>query len=301
MRLVYHPGYDLQLGDHVFPSAKFRMIRDRLLQSGKFTEEQILRPDPATREELLLVHTPEWIDALSHGTLTMQQILRLEIPYSQAMVRAFKLMAGGTILAARLALEDGASANLGGGFHHAFPGHGEGFCAIHDAAIAVRVLQREGLIRKALFIDCDVHQGNGTAAIFVSDPSVFTISLHQYDNYPFEKTLSSIDVHLPNGTGDEVYLSRLAEVYPVAVDVFQPELIVYVAGADPYCHDQLGGLDLTMEGLQRRDEIVLSVARERKIPTVITFAGGYARQLEDTITIQANTVVSALRVKSQPF
>lgn len=294
MRLVYHPGYDLHLGNHVFPSVKFRLIRDRLLESGDFTEEQILRPDPATREELLLVHTAEWIDALTHGTLTMQQVLRLEIPYSQAMVRAFKLMAGGTILAARLALEDGASANLGGGFHHAFPRHGEGFCAIHDAAIAVRVLQQERLIRKALFIDCDVHQGNGTAAIFANDPSVFTISLHQYDNYPFEKMLSSIDVHLPDGTDDEIYLARLADVYPVAVDEFRPDLIVYIAGADPYRDDQLGGLNLTMDGLRERDRLILSTARKRKIPVVITFAGGYARRLEDTITIQAGSVVAAL-------
>lgn len=296
MRLVYHSGYHLNLGDHVFPSMKFQLIRDKLVQSGAFTEDHIIPPTPATDEELMLVHDPQWINALTHGTLTMEQILRLEIPYSQPMVQGFKLMAGGSILAARLALEDGISANIGGGFHHAFPGHGEGFCAIHDAAVAVRVLQREGRIRKALFIDCDCHHGNGTAAIFADDPSVFTISLHQYNNYPLEKPPSNIDVHLPDGTGDEKYLLLLHEVYIPAVENFQPDLIMYIAGADPYKEDQLGGLRLTIEGLQHRDEVILSLARQKRIPAVITFAGGYARRLEDTVTIHANTVIQAKRL-----
>ncbi len=293
MRLVYHSGYDLNLGTHVFPSTKFRMIRDRLVASGKFQEEDIHEPEIAAEAELLSVHSKEWIDALSYGTITMKEILKLEIPYSQKMVQGFKRMAGGSILATRFALEDGFSANLGGGFHHAFPAHGEGFCAIHDAAVAVRVLQKEGKIRKALFIDCDVHQGNGTAAIFADDPDVFTISLHQYHNYPFEKTLSSIDVHLPDNTGDDLYLSRLSEIYGQAVRAFSPDLIMYIAGADPYKDDQLGGLDLTMEGLEERDKIILSIARQYQIPAVITFAGGYARKLEDTVTIQSNTVLAA--------
>jgi len=293
MRLVYHSGYDLNLGTHVFPSTKFRMIRDRLVASPLFSEKNITAPEEATEKELLLVHTKGWIDALSYGTLTMQQILKLEIPYSQQMVRGFKRMAGGTILASRMALEDGFSANLGGGFHHAFPSHGEGFCAIHDAAIAVRVLQQEGLIRKALFIDCDVHQGNGTAAIFADDPTVLTISLHQYHNYPFEKQQSSIDVNLPDRTGDDLYLHRLEKIYEQAVRQFRPDFIMYIAGADPYREDQLGGLDLSMEGLKQRDRIVLSIARQRQIPSVITFAGGYARKLEDTVTIQSNTVITA--------
>jgi acetoin utilization deacetylase AcuC-like enzyme len=292
MRLVHHPGYDLNLGDHVFPSTKFALIRDRLVSRGDFREEDVLRPDPATNEQLLLVHEPDWVDALTHGTLTMSQIVQLEIPYSQQMVRAFRLMAGGSILAARCALEDGASMNLGGGFHHAFPGHGEGFCALHDVAVAIRVLQEEGRITRAMVVDLDVHHGNGTAAIFADSPDVFTISMHQYNNYPATKPPSNIDVHLPDGTGDEQYMKLLHEVLASALGVFHPQLLMYVAGSDPYCEDKLGGLKLTMEGMRRRDEMVFALARARGVPVVATTAGGYARRLEDTVELHAQTALA---------
>jgi acetoin utilization deacetylase AcuC-like enzyme len=292
MRLVHHPGYDLNLGDHIFPSTKFALIRERLVSRGDFREEDVLRPDPATNEQLLLVHEPDWVNALTHGTLTMSQIVQLEIPYSQQMVRAFRLMAGGSILAARCALEVGASMNLGGGFHHAFPGHGEGFCALNDVAVAIRVLQEEGRISRAMVVDLDVHHGNGTAAIFADSPDVFTISMHQYNNYPATKPPSNIDVHLPDGAGDAPYLALLHDVLTSALDVFRPQLLMYVAGSDPYAEDQLGGLKLTMEGMRKRDETVFALARARGVPVAATTAGGYARRLEDTVELHAQTALA---------
>ena len=240
-----------------------------------------------------LVHDAEWVAKLRSGTLSYQDILRLEIPYSRQMVEAFWLAAGGTILAARLALEDGIGFNIGGGFHHAFPGHGEGFCAINDIAVAVRRLQADGRIQRAMVVDCDVHHGNGTAAIFADDPSVFTLSIHQFNNYPSEKPLSSLDIHLADGIGDAEYLHRLGNGYRAALAMFQPELVMYVAGADPYLEDQLGGLSLTFEGLMERDRLVIRTALTQGIPVAIVLAGGYAQSVEDTITIHANTAAVA--------
>ncbi len=298
MQLVHHPGYDLNLGTHVFPSTKFALVRERLLSEGVCSEDTIARPDPIADEDLLLVHEPDWVNGLSHGTLTMMQIVRLEVPYSQQMVRAFKLMCGGTLLAARLALRHGAAMNLGGGFHHAFSGHGEGFCALHDVAVAIRVLQREGVVRRVLIIDCDVHHGNGTAAIFADDPDVFTISLHQFDNYPTEKPPSNLDVHLPDGLDDPGYLHALQRTYGTAVAEWRPDMVFYVAGADPYQDDQLGGLRLTLNGLAERDRIVVEAARAAGAAVVATTAGGYARDLTDTVTIHAQTARRILAARN---
>jgi len=292
-RPVYHDGYDLNLGAHVFPSQKYRLIRARMLAEGLVTEEDFEAPEAATAEDLLLVHEAGWVQRLERGTLTYEEILRLEVPYSRQMVQAFKLAAGGTTLAARKALRDGVSYNVGGGFHHAFPGHGEGFCAIHDVAVAIRVLQREGMIEKALVIDLDNHHGNGTAAIFQGDRTVTTISMHQFHNYPHEKPPSTIDVHLEDGTGDTEYLRKLSEVYRVALPGYKPDLVFYVAGADPYCEDQLGGLNLTLEGLKQRDAIVFETSLTHHVPVVVTLAGGYAYQVEDTVTIHVNTAKAA--------
>jgi acetoin utilization deacetylase AcuC-like enzyme len=231
--LVYHEGYDLNFGDHVFPSVKYRLIREQLITEGLATEESFHRPEPARHEDLCLVHTEEWIRKLKHGTLSYAEILRLEVPYSQRMVQAFWLATGGTILAARLALEHGIGFNIGGGFHHAFPGHGEGFCAIHDVGVAVRKLQQEGLMDRAMIIDADVHHGNGTAAIFSGDASVFTLSIHQFNNYPSQKPESVIDIHLPDEASDEDYLSRLREACSLAVPAYQPGIIFYIAGISP--------------------------------------------------------------------
>jgi acetoin utilization deacetylase AcuC-like enzyme len=209
------------------------------------------------------------------------------------MVEAFWLAAGGTILVARQALEVGLGFNIGGGFHHAFPAHGEGFCAINDIAVAIRRMQRDGAIRRAMVVDCDVHHGNGTAGVFAGDQSVFTLSIHQFNNYPSEKPLSSLDIHLPDGTNDAEYLQRLGNGFRAALTMFQPELVVYVAGADPYGEDQLGGLALTFDGLMERDRLVLWGALSHKVPVAIVLAGGYAMNVEDTVTIHANTAAVA--------
>jgi acetoin utilization deacetylase AcuC-like enzyme len=285
MKLIYHDGYDLNLGAHVFPSQKFRLIRDRLATEGY----DFLTPEPASDDDLLLVHGRGWITRLKQGTLHAGELQRLEIPWSQKMADAFCLAAGGTTLAARCALRDRAAYNVGGGFHHAFPNHGEGFCAIHDVAVAIRKLQQEKLVERVLVVDVDVHQGNGTAAIFANDESVFTLSIHQFHNYPHFKPPSDIDVHLEDGVGDEEYLQRLDQAVERALSRFDPQLLMYVAGADPYKEDQLGGLALTIEGLMERDRLVFGIARHRDLPVCVTLAGGYARNLEDTVTIQANT------------
>ena len=294
--LIYHGGYDLHLGDHVFPSQKFRLIRERMLEEGFAAAEDFVRPEPAGDDDLLLAHEPGWIDRLTHGTLSEAELLLLEIPYSQEMVRAFRLAAGGTILAARQALERRVAFNIGGGFHHGFADHGEGFCAINDIAVAIRKLQREAAIRRAMVVDCDVHHGNGTAAIFAADPSVFTISLHQFHNYPAMKPKSTIDVHLKDGTGDAEYLQRLSDAIRFPVAEYHPDLLIYVAGADPYCHDQLGGLKLTLDGLICRDRLVMETARQHSVPVVIVTAGGYALDVRDTVTIHVNTAKTAKAV-----
>ena len=295
-RLVYHEGYDLHLGAHVFPSQKYRWTRDRLLLDRFAAPQDFVEPPPATDADLLLVHEPGWVERLRQGTLTYDEMVRLEIPYSRETMEAFWLSAGGSILAARLALEHGIGMNLGGGFHHAFRGHGEGFCAVNDIAVAIRRLERDGLIRRAMVVDCDVHHGNGTAAIFAADPSVFTLSIHQFNNYPAEKPPSSVDIHLADGVEDEEYLARLGEAYRSALATFQPDLVVYVAGADPYCEDQLGGLGLTFDGLKERDRLVLWTALQRGIPAAIVLAGGYAENVYDTVQIHVNTAKTAKSV-----
>jgi acetoin utilization deacetylase AcuC-like enzyme len=292
-RLVYHERYDLNLGEHVFPSQKFRWLRDRLLRMRFASPEDFVEPEPASDDDVRLVHDGVYVAKLRSGTLSYQDILRLEIPYSRQMVEAFWLAAGGSILAARLALQDGIGFNVGGGFHHAFPAHGEGFCAINDIAIAIRRLQADGLIKRAMVVDCDVHHGNGTAAIFAEDQSVFTLSIHQFNNYPSEKPLSSLDIHLADGVADAEYLHRLGNGYRAALAMFKPELVMYVAGADPYLEDQLGGLSLTFEGLMERDRLVIRTALTHEIPVAIVLAGGYAQSVEDTITIHANTAAVA--------
>lgn len=288
-KLVYHAGYDLNLGAHVFPSKKFRLICERLLADGFASADDFVQPEPATDDDLRLVHTADWVKRMRTGTLSLEELTHLEIPYSEPMREAFWLAAGGTTLAARLSLRDRIGFNVGGGFHHAYPGHGEGFCAIHDVAVAIRRLQKDKLIEKAMVVDCDVHHGNGTAAIFANDPTVFTLSIHQFNNYPELKPPSNVDIHLEDGVRDEEYLVRLAEGYLPAIEKFRPDLLMYVAGADPFHQDQLGGLMLTLDGLRLRDELVLRAAVERKIPAVVTLAGGYARKLEDTVTIQSGT------------
>jgi acetoin utilization deacetylase AcuC-like enzyme len=295
-KLVWSPQYDLNLGAHVFPSQKYRMIHDRLLKDHIAGPVDFVEPEPASDEDVLLVHTPAWVHALKHGSLTIEQLMKLEIPYSPQTMEAFWLMAGGTVVAARNALRDRLGFSIGGGFHHAFAAHGEGFCAIHDVAIAIRRLQAEGLIQRAMVVDCDVHQGNGTAGIFAGDRSVFTLSIHQFNNYPDEKPPSNIDIHLEDGVGDEDYLKRLREAYDPALRDFRPDLLLYVAGADPFMEDQLGGLLLTLDGLARRDRLVIMTAIANGVPVCVTLAGGYSFNVQDTVTVHVNTIKAAAEI-----
>jgi acetoin utilization deacetylase AcuC-like enzyme len=297
-KLVYSDDYYLPIGAHVFPAEKYKRIHDRLLASGVATPADFFTPRPATDEDVLLVHTPQYVSKLKTGTLSAREELELEVPYSPELVRAFWLAAGGSMLAADYALDDGVAVNIGGGFHHAFPGHGEGFCLIHDVAVAIRRMQRDDKIRTAITFDCDVHQGNGTAAIFsgARAEDVFTISLHQQNNYPAVKPPSSLDVNLPDGTGNDEYLACVGDALSLGLGKLKPDLICYIAGADPYREDQLGGLSLTIEGLKERDAIVFRIAQEEGIPVMVTLAGGYARNVDDTVTIHCNTVVAAKEV-----
>jgi len=292
-KLVYHERYDLNLGPHVFPSQKFRLIYEMLLREGIATKGDFLRPDPAADEDILRVHTQDWVRKLKTGTLTASDVMKLEVPYSPELVEAVWLAAGGSILAGQEAMRDGFGSNLSGGFHHAYPGHGEGFCAIHDVAVAIRKLQAGGAVKKAMVVDTDVHQGNGTAAIFRNDPTVFTISIHQENNYPAHKPPSSIDLNMDDRADDDEYLGALIPAVQKALDEFQPGIVFYVGGADPYCEDQLGGLSLTKEGLKTRDRKVFEEARRRKIPVATALAGGYARRVEDTVRIHVNTILAA--------
>jgi len=295
-KVVYHPNYDLNLGPHVFPSQKFRLIQLQLLRDEIAAPEDFALPEEATDVDLLRVHTPEWIGKLRNGTLTASEIMKLEVPYSPELARAVWLAAGGSILAGQHALRDGFGCNLGGGFHHAFANHGEGFCAIHDVAVAIRRLQADGAIRKAMVVDTDVHHGNGTAHIFRDDETVFTISIHQLNNYPAHKPPSNVDLNLDDRVEDDEYLETLLPVVTESLEKFRPDLVFYVGGADPYCEDQLGGLMLTKNGLKARDKRVFEEARKRKVPVATTLAGGYARRVEDTVRIHVNTIVAAREV-----
>jgi acetoin utilization deacetylase AcuC-like enzyme len=289
-KLIYDDRYDLNLGTHVFPSQKYRLVHERLLAEGIASAGDFLSPAPAEDEDILRVHTGDYVRKLKTGTLSHTEIMVLEIPYSQQLMDACWLAAGGSILAARCAIADGWSANIGGGFHHAYPDHGEGFCVIHDVAVAIRRMQFEGAIKTAMVVDTDVHHGNGTAAIFGRDESVFTLSIHQEHNYPLVKPASNIDVNLADGTGDEDYLAILEKSLHQAFQDFVPELLFYVAGADPFREDQLGGLALTMEGLARRDALVLDYAKRHGVPVAVALAGGYARSVADTVAIHVNTI-----------
>jgi acetoin utilization deacetylase AcuC-like enzyme len=290
--LIYSPAYDLNLGTHVFPSRKCALIHHRLLGDGIVVESDFIAPEPAANTDLVLVHEEQWIHRLFGGTISLAEALRLEIPVSEQTLNAVRMMTGGTILAAHTAIMNKTIAfNLGGGFHHAFAGHGEGFCAVNDIAVAIRRLQRDKLIERAMVIDCDVHQGNGTAAIFKDDDRVFTFSIHQRNNYPATKPASDLDIELDDNTCDKEYLARLQEGLDHAFRRFTPDLILYVAGADPFMEDQLGGLLLTMDGLRARDQMVLDIP----MPIAVVLAGGYAFRTEDTVTIHCNTVKAAIQ------
>lgn len=300
-KLIYDQRYDLNLGAHVFPSQKYRLVEEALLRDGIADNSDIVAPAAASDEDVLRVHSREYVHKLKTGGLNYLEILRMEVPYSKELIEACWLAAGGSIEAGKHALTDGCAFNLGGGFHHAYPDHGEGFCVIHDVAIAIRRLQFDGAIETAMVVDTDVHQGNGTAAIFGGDGTVFTFSIHQENNYPYPKPPSNIDVDLPDAVGDDNYLAILDRHLMRAFEEFRPGLIFYISGADPYREDQLGGLALTMGGLKLRDAMVFEHAQRHGVPVAVTLAGGYARRVADTVQIHVNTVLAARDAMEQKW
>ncbi|HET7462078.1 MAG TPA: histone deacetylase [Longimicrobium sp.] len=297
MKAFYTDRFVLPLPPgHRFPMVKYSRVRERCLAEGVIAPGDMAEPPAATWDELALAHERDYLDAVRAGALPPLAQRRIGFPWSEGMVERSRRSSGATIAAARVALGEaaergwGMAANLAGGTHHAGPAHGEGFCVFNDAAVAARVLQREGLVTRVAVVDCDVHQGNGTAAIFARDPSVFTFSIHGARNFPFRKERGSLDVELPDGADDDVFLSALEFHLPDALDGFRPELAVYLAGADPWHDDRFGRLGMTREGLAARDRFVLELLRDRGIPTAIAMAGGYARDTEDTVDIHVTTL-----------
>jgi acetoin utilization deacetylase AcuC-like enzyme len=287
VRLFYSPRYELSLPGHIWPTAKYRLVVDAL-------KMPVLEPEPASWDDLALVHTADYLGRLRDGALSADEIATLELPWVPGLIDGFRSMVGGTCDAAAAALEDGVAAHVGGGLHHAFAGHGEGFCPLNDIAVAVRVQQRDGRIRRAAIVDCDVHHGNGTAMIFERDPDVFTCSIHQQHNYPLFKPRSDLDIGLEDGAGDGRYLDALGGALAVVMSS-APELLVHVAGADPFAGDRLGGLAVTKQGLARRDALVIGAARAAGVPVVVVLAGGYAADVRDTVDIHVNTIRALAR------
>ncbi len=296
-KFVYsRDSWMVDIGQHVFPLQKYRLIYENLLMMGA-RKDRFLRSRAATDEEVRLVHTPRYLERLRAGDLDQAEVAALEMRFSPELVRFARLAVGGTILTVRKALEDGLAVHIGGGFHHAFPDHGEGFCVLNDVAVSVAGMIAERRIRRAMIVDMDVHQGNGTAAAFAGRNDVFTFSLHQMDVYPAEKPAGSLDVGLWSGDGDETYLEAVRAHIPRVYEEFRPDLVLYLAGADPYEKDRLGGLKLTKTGLKERDKIVLVHARRLGIPVAIVLGGGYASEIEDTVDIHLNTIRIAQRVQ----
>ncbi|MFN2513511.1 MAG: histone deacetylase [Pyrinomonadaceae bacterium] len=296
MRVFYTPRYYADIGDgHVFPIRKFELVRNRLLAEGTLGPEELIEPEPAAVEDVRLVHTEDYISRLCAGALKSNELRRLGLPWSESLVQRSFFAVGGTIGAAYSALDNGIGSNLAGGTHHAFSDRGEGFCVLNDIAVAIQVLRRDGLISRPAVIDCDVHQGNGTATIFANDTDVFTFSMHGAKNYPLFKVESTLDIELPDGTDDESYLETLAHHLPLVLQ-HNPDIIFYLAGADPFTGDKLGRLAVSIEGLRRRDELVLDECYQGEIPAVTVMSGGYGENIGDTVEIHCNTIRTAKRI-----
>ncbi len=297
MRFVYSDRYRINIGAHVFPTEKYSMVRERLLADGQAAPEDFIEPPEPNIDDIRLVHTREYVDDMLNLRWS-QRTVRSELPLTWEIVQGFFLFGAGTIVTCRIALEDRVCMHIGGGFHHAFADHGEGFCYVNDIAVGVRKMQQEKRIERAAVIDCDLHQGNGTARIFQDDESVFTFSIHQEHLYPI-KEQSNLDIGLDDETSDGEYLRRLGEAVPAILDGHRPDLVVYVAGADPYRYDQLGTLRLTKRGLAMRDRLVIEGCHRRGIPLAVVTAGGYALDTKDTGEIHYNTARECLRVLGQ--
>lgn len=285
-------GIPLPAG-HRFPIEKYSLLRERVLAEALVAPEDMHDPPRAGVAELELVHTADYVRRLMEGLLTARELGRIGFPWSPELVERSLRAVGGTVSAARAASKHGVAINLAGGTHHAFPDHGEGFCVFNDVAVAVRVLQREGRIATAAVIDLDVHQGNGTHEIFAGDASVYTFSMHGGRNYPFQKIAGSLDIELADGTGDAEYLAVLSAALPAVLASLMPDLVIYLAGVDSHEDDRLGRLALTFDGLRRRDVMILEACREVGIPVAVTIAGGYGRDIANTVQAHVNTVAVA--------
>lgn len=299
MKVFYTDHFVLPLPpSHRFPMQKYALLRQRVEDSG-VAGEPLIVPAAATDEQLLRVHSREYVERVVSGTLSAEQQRRIGFPWSAQMVERSRRSSGATLAAARAALSEGIGINLAGGTHHAFRDRGEGYCVFNDAAIAARTLQAEGLAQRIAIVDCDVHQGNGTAAILADDPSVYTFSVHAANNFPFTKEASDLDIELPDGTGDEPYLAAVERGVCTALSAGQPQLVIYLAGADPYEGDRLGRLKVTKNGLAQRDRLVLELCGASGVPVAIAMAGGYARRIEDGVDIHFSTVETAALVSSR--
>lgn len=291
MKLFYTDVFVLPLpAGHRFPMEKYALLRESLLASGEFSDTDFHLPHAASDDELGLAHDPIYIRSVTLGQLSEKMQKAIGFPWSPGMVERSRRSAGATIGACRAALTEGVGANLAGGTHHAFHDRGEGFCVFNDAAVAARVMQSEGLAERVLIVDCDVHQGNGTASILRGDDSIFTFSIHGARNYPFEKEESDLDIELPDGCSDAPYLLRLADGLNTAFDLARPDLVIYLAGADPYQDDRLGRLGLSFDGLANRDTMIFDRCKASRLPLAIAMAGGYARQIADTVRIHCTTI-----------
>lgn len=290
MQVFYTPRYYADIGQgHIFPIRKFELVHNKLLAEGTLQPDEIVEPSPAPLEDVLMVHTEDYVSRLCAGALTQKEIRRLGLPWSESLVQRSFYATGGTIAAAHVALAEGYSSNLAGGTHHSFSDHGEGFCVLNDVAVAIRSMRARGLFTRAAIVDCDVHQGNGTATIFAGDADTFTFSIHGANNYPLFKVRSTLDVELPDGTSDEAYLETLASHLP-RVFAHDPEIVFYLAGADPYAGDKLGRLALSIDGLRERDAYVLRECYGREVPVATVMSGGYGKDINDTIEIHCNTI-----------
>ncbi len=291
MKIYYSDHFALPLPEgHRFPLTKYALLRQRVSQSGLFGDGNLLVPEPATEEQLTLAHNSDYVQRVFQGRLTEKEIRRIGFPWSPGLVERSRRSVGGTIAACRSALQDSISANLAGGTHHAYADHGEGYCVFNDCAVAARVMQIEGRAQRVVILDCDVHQGNGTAAIFSADPSVFTFSIHAAKNFPFHKEPSDLDIALPDGIQDEAYLEALEIGAGRAIQASHPDLAIYLAGADPFLDDRLGRLALSKGGLAQRDSLIFSLCCQAGVPVVVTLSGGYARQVQDTVDIHFQTI-----------
>jgi acetoin utilization deacetylase AcuC-like enzyme len=301
MKIFYSDHFVLPLPDgHRFPMSKYSLLRQRVVEAQLVLPEDMRIPQPAGDEQIRLVHDADYLERVKAGTLTEKEIRRIGFPWSPQMVERSRRSVGGTLGACRAAIQEGIAVNLAGGTHHAYPDHGEGYCIFNDCAIAARVMQKEGLARRIVILDCDVHQGNGTAAVFQDDPTVFTFSIHGAKNFPFHKETSSLDIALPDETGDEAFLEALQGGVQRALERAEADLALYLAGADPFTGDRLGRLSVSKAGLAARDRLVFDMCRRAGIPVAVTMSGGYAKTIEDTVDIHFQTVKLAVQY-SQDF